>query len=273
MKKDSKVKGTLYELIKNGTIKKGDKVKIVNSENATWNLFGGDWQNPDTNDWVKDDEELYEMFKKHNLYKYIDKDEEVISLPKGIIGEVTDTTIYNPVITINGIDFDNDGDVLVEKVEAMKKDSKVKDSDDALLRLCQLLGEAHDKIMEAQDLINNDLDDCDCDLSSLEYEIEDAEAILSEFDFMGNANPVKAMRKAYDENFDDAYSEEVELDPEEVQERLNRDIDLYWVEHIMNNHHFKTIDEAVDYINEFLEEDDSVEDFEELDFNEDEEDK
>lgn len=78
-----------------------------------------------------------------------------------------------------------------------KHDSCTKDEDeDPTLRLCKLLGEAHDKIMEAQDLAK-DLIEANELGQDLEYALEDLEADLSEFDFMGEGDPAAGLREKF----------------------------------------------------------------------------
>lgn len=78
-------------------------------------------------------------------------------------------------------------------VKPVKEDScKVKDEDSQVLKLCKLLGEAHDKIMEALDLVE-DLENDGMLNSDLRYEIEDLEADASDLDFMGESDPESAL--------------------------------------------------------------------------------
>jgi hypothetical protein len=70
--------------------------------------------------------------------------------------------------------------------------------DEELLRVCRLLGEAHDKVMEAVEIVT-DLDyfDEDTDLDSLLEAIEDLDYTISEFDFMGEDNPVEELKNRF----------------------------------------------------------------------------
>ncbi len=70
--------------------------------------------------------------------------------------------------------------------------------DEELLRVCRLLGEAHDKVMEAVDIVT-DLDyfDEDADVDSLLEAIEDLDHYISEFDFMGEDNPVEELKNRF----------------------------------------------------------------------------
>ena len=80
---------------------------------------------------------------------------------------------------------------------------------DDLNEICKLIGAAHDKIMEAQDL-------CDWDApEELSYLLDDLEASLSEYDFMGEDDPTQAMIDALEIEVDN--DDEVE-DEEEIEE-------------------------------------------------------
>lgn len=97
-------------------------------------------------------------------------------------------------------------------VKPVKEDScKVKDEDSQVLKLCKLLGEAHDKIMEALDLVE-DLENDGMLNSDLRYEIEDLEADASDLDFMGESDPESALatRFAAEEDDSESYDGEAE---------------------------------------------------------------
>lgn len=70
--------------------------------------------------------------------------------------------------------------------------------DDELLRVCRLLGEAHDKVMEAVESIEYlDFFGQDADLNSLFDALEDLNHYISEFDFMGEDNPVEELKNTF----------------------------------------------------------------------------
>ena len=77
-----------------------------------------------------------------------------------------------------------------------EKDSKCKDSKADIMKICVLLGEAHDKIMEAQDLVDDLAYDDELPSDAI-YDLEDLEAALSEFDFMGEEQPADAFLEKY----------------------------------------------------------------------------
>ena len=67
-----------------------------------------------------------------------------------------------------------------------------------LEKILYLIGEAHDKIMEAQDELSSlgyEYDDEIID--NLSYDLDDLEASLSEFDFVGDEDPVQACLDYY----------------------------------------------------------------------------
>ena len=67
---------------------------------------------------------------------------------------------------------------------------------DHLLEICRLIGKAHDEIMEAQDELSNVKYDYDEEvLDALEEVLDDLEASLSEYDFMGEDDPVEAFKE------------------------------------------------------------------------------
>ena len=112
------------------------------------------------------------------------------------------------------VDLDN-ADELLEKINKIlkrKDDSKksMKDDEDSnLLKLCKLLGEAHDKIMEAQDLVKDLIEAGEVD-DSLEYDLDDLEADCSNFEFMGENNPVEALLEKYAPEETDDWDDEDE---------------------------------------------------------------
>lgn len=92
------------------------------------------------------------------------------------------------------------------KVKIIKRTLKESLNEDSILDILKLIGEAHDKIMEAQDLISDIIEYEDEDYeestlestlySSLEYILDDLEASLSEYDYMGEDDPVEAFKDA-----------------------------------------------------------------------------
>lgn len=81
--------------------------------------------------------------------------------------------------------------------DVKSEDSKpVEDADDEVLHVARLLGEAHDKIIEAMDLVES-LEEEETIGSELRYALEDVEAPLSELDFMGESDPKFALLNAF----------------------------------------------------------------------------
>lgn len=76
------------------------------------------------------------------------------------------------------------------------EDSEIKDEENDFLKLARLLGEAHDKIMEALDLAE-DLENQDLVGSGLRYALEDLEADASDFDYMGESNPDEVLKEKW----------------------------------------------------------------------------
>lgn len=94
-------------------------------------------------------------------------------------------------------------------VKEQKEDScSMKDEENDFLKLARLLGEAHDKIMEALDLAE-DLENQDLVGSGLRYALEDLEADASDFDYMGESNPDEVLKEKW------AAEEESEEYPDE----------------------------------------------------------
>lgn len=94
----------------------------------------------------------------------------------------------------------------------MVKEEKVEDDENDIQKLCRLLGEAHDKIMEAQDIASDLIGEGVFD-SDLEYALDDLEADLSQFDYMGESNPARALMEAFstsEYDLDDEYDEDEE---------------------------------------------------------------
>lgn len=83
------------------------------------------------------------------------------------------------------------------KARVVSKKLKEDLDNNSILDVLKLIGEAHDKIMDAQDLLNDLKEDNDDELlDALEYDIlDDLEASLSEFDFMGEDNPLEALKE------------------------------------------------------------------------------
>lgn len=85
------------------------------------------------------------------------------------------------------------------KVKVIKRKLKEEWDKKSLLSVLKLIGEAHDKIMEAQDELSylkdeyDDMDAVEVDLlDTLEYILDDLESDLSEHDYMGEDDPVEA---------------------------------------------------------------------------------
>lgn len=97
-------------------------------------------------------------------------------------------------------------DVKQDSVEDAKE---VKDDMNDLSNLARLLGEAHDKIMEALDLAEG-LESSEEISSELVYRLEDLEAAASELDFTGEADPVEVLLENY--------SGDADLDSWEIDE-------------------------------------------------------
>ena len=88
------------------------------------------------------------------------------------------------------------------EVKIITKKLKESLDSDSILSILSLIGEAHDKIMEAQDELSNlkyDLDDDDIaeeedTLGALEEVLDSLEADISDYDFMGEDDPVEAFK-------------------------------------------------------------------------------
>lgn len=92
------------------------------------------------------------------------------------------------------------------------KEEKVGDDETDIQKLCRLLGEAHDKIMEAQEIASDLIEEGVFD-SDLEYALDDLESDLSQFDYMGESNPARALMEAFptsEYDLDDEYDEDEE---------------------------------------------------------------
>lgn len=89
------------------------------------------------------------------------------------------------------------------EVKVIAKKLKESLNSDSILSILKLIGEAHDKIMEAQDELSSlmyDLDDEDIaeeenTLGALEEILDTLEADLSEHDHMGEDDPVEAFKE------------------------------------------------------------------------------
>lgn len=77
-----------------------------------------------------------------------------------------------------------------------KHDSVCKDEEDEVLEACRLIGEAHDKLIEAMDLVES-LENQDILSSELRYALEDIESPLSDLDMMGESDPREAMLQRF----------------------------------------------------------------------------
>lgn len=104
----------------------------------------------------------------------------------------------------------NEGDQVISIIKG--KDSiKDKDDEDPKLTICKLLGEAHDKIMIALDLVE-DLENENELPSSLRNDLEDLADSASEFDFMDKSNPVGVLMDIYPIEVDYSDDDEDEED-------------------------------------------------------------
>lgn len=98
----------------------------------------------------------------------------------------------------------NEGEEENEQMKVKVVNRKLKeefDLNDCILKVLKLIGQAHDKIMEAQDELSYAKDEADEEdndysevdlIDSLEYSLDDLESTLSEYDFMGEDDPVQA---------------------------------------------------------------------------------
>jgi len=86
------------------------------------------------------------------------------------------------------------------KVSIAKRKLKEELNHRELFEILHLIGQAHDKIMEAQDLLSDlqyeyeDEEDEEL-LSTLEYILDDLESALSEHDYMGEDDSVEAFKE------------------------------------------------------------------------------
>lgn len=99
-----------------------------------------------------------------------------------------------------------------------KKD-KINDDegvDDVMLRICKLMGEAHDKIIEAQELAS-DLYDAGMINSNLEYILEDLEADLSQVDFMGEDKPTLKLMEEFAGEIEEPDENEFNFDEDDEE--------------------------------------------------------
>ena len=95
--------------------------------------------------------------------------------------------------------------------QVKEEDSCIKDEEDEVLKLAKLLGEAHDKIIEANELAES-LESEEKISSSLVYAIEDVEAPLSELDFMGENDPKAKLLEQFGSDADwDGEAEDFDL--------------------------------------------------------------
>jgi len=84
------------------------------------------------------------------------------------------------------------------EVKFVKRKLKEEWNKKSLLKVLELIGKAHDEIMEAQDELSSikyeyeDNDAVEVDLlDSLEYILDDLESVLSEHDYMGSDDPIE----------------------------------------------------------------------------------
>lgn len=175
-------------------IKHGNRVGLESQAGITWYIF-----NDDGSVDIEPDDESIRWAKE--------EDEEL-------------KTHYDSALELfNGEDgwFYDAADDLEHKIKNIlnrgkdMKDKIIKDDEDAKLVLCKLLAEAHDKIMEAQE-VAKDLIEADELSSDLEYALDDLEAEVSEFEFMGESDPVAALLEKFPVEEDDDYDWDYEED-------------------------------------------------------------
>lgn len=82
------------------------------------------------------------------------------------------------------------------KIKVLEIKDSEENSVDQVNKVCQLLGEAHDKIMEALDLAEQLENDGFVDYT-LRFAIEDLESEASELDFMGEPDPQASLMEKY----------------------------------------------------------------------------
>ena len=92
-----------------------------------------------------------------------------------------------------------------------KHDSVCKDEEDEILEACRAIGLAHDKLIEAMDLVES-LENEGKISSSLRYALEDVEAPLSELDFMGESNPKEVMLEKFSEEGFETWDDDEDYD-------------------------------------------------------------
>ena len=104
---------------------------------------------------------------------------------------------------------------LEKRLNALKgiKDEEPEEEnyDERIAAVCRLLGEAHDKVMEALDIIE-ELENADVVDSYLRYDVEDLESDLSDFDFMGENNPVEHLMEKYKASEEESYDPDDDWD-------------------------------------------------------------
>ena len=101
--------------------------------------------------------------------------------------------VYNIIMKAAGL---GSPDVKPEKEEKVEDECKDAEAPNDVARMCKILGQAHDLIIEALDLAET-LENEEIVSSELRYAIEDLEAPASELDFMGENNPSEAFLARY----------------------------------------------------------------------------
>ena len=120
----------------------------------------------------------------------------------------------NPSPDVKEQPKDSCQDEEIEEVEVVEEEKDFfQEAEEETLKVCRLLGEAHDKFIEALDLIE-EMENEDKLPSSLRYEVEDLEAKASNLDYMGESNPVEKLREEWPLN-DEGYDSDFDLDYED----------------------------------------------------------
>lgn len=168
------------------------------------------------------------MLKAENLGSPDVKDDTDVSLDKAQewvdydmkhYGEISEKT--NELVKKAGFEIIKDDHGDYEVIAHETHDAGCKDDENDMLRLCKLLGQAHDLVMEAQE-IASDLVNTDELPDDVSYDLDDLEAAVSEFEFMGEDNPAKALKEKYgvedEEEFDEDEDVEEEFDDEDIDD-------------------------------------------------------
>lgn len=169
--------------------------------------------------------------KVHDDMNSVDEAQKWVDYDMKKYGHISEET--NAALKKAGFHVVKDDHGDYEVIAGETHDASCKDEDE-LLRFCKLMGEAHDKIMEAQDLLSDLINDGKLP-DDVSWDLDDVEASVSEFEFMGEDDPVKALKIKYDvevsEDEDDWDEDEDEFEDdvddltlmrENVEEKINR---------------------------------------------------